>query len=58
VLDTRVLYNESTDHTEEQFQIIEADSYYLLPLEAVEEFLNQFPDSSAEIFRYIDNNGG
>jgi hypothetical protein len=31
-------------------------SYYLLPILAVEDYLNHFPEHSAEILKYIDNN--
>jgi hypothetical protein len=31
-------------------------SYYVLSLAAVEDYLNHFPEHSAEILKYIDNN--
>jgi hypothetical protein len=31
-------------------------SYYVLPLTAVEDYLNHFPEHSYEILKYIDNN--
>jgi ATP/ADP translocase len=58
VLGARVLYNEGTNHADEQFQMANVDYYYILPLAAVEEFLIQFPDNSLDIYRYIDNYGG
>jgi AAA family ATP:ADP antiporter len=32
------------------------NSFYLLPLSAIEDYLNRFPENSDEILKYIDNN--
>jgi len=56
VLGTYVLYDEDFINADERFAGREIDSYYLLPLTAVEEFHTQSPDYSSEIFKFIDNN--
>ncbi len=45
-------------HVEKQIKSQPNDvaSYYVLPLAAVEDYLNHYPEYSAEILKYIDNN--
>jgi len=51
-----ILYNEHMKGPGEKFQNKDNAAYYILPLNAVEEYHYQFPDRSFEIFKYIDNN--
>jgi hypothetical protein len=49
-------YTEQLHDPGEKFQGGDNASYYILPLNAVEEYHYQFPDKSFEILKYIDNN--
>jgi ATP:ADP antiporter, AAA family len=51
-----IFYNGELNKMNEKVQKKEDSSYYILPLHAVEEFHNQFPDKSFEILEFIDKN--
>jgi AAA family ATP:ADP antiporter len=51
-----VLYNGEIDKTIGHKYSGRNDSYYILPLNSVEEYNFQFPEKSFEILEYIDNN--
>lgn len=55
IIDAFVLYDGSIGNARKRLEEKGNDSYYLLPLSAVEEYDYQFPDNSLEIFKYIDN---
>jgi hypothetical protein len=46
---------ELKETTNEKLRDGDNTSYYILPLNAVDEFSYQFPERSFEIFKYIDN---
>lgn len=50
-----ILYNEQLSSLSEKFKSKDSDYFYILPLNAVEEYHYQFPDKSFEILKYIDN---
>lgn len=49
-------YNELSREQGVNLQNMDRVSYYILPLFAVEEFNNQFPERSSAILKYIDKN--
>jgi hypothetical protein len=51
-----VFYNEQKNSPGEKFQGRNNASYYIMSLNAIEEYHYQFPDNSFEILKYIDNN--
>lgn len=48
--------NENHNNQDFKFQVSGSNSYYILSASAVEEYLNHFPEHSAEILKYIDSN--
>lgn len=53
-----VHYTGQLDGQDKKFQGRDNESYYILPLNAVEEYHYQFPEKSFEILKYIDKNEG
>jgi ATP:ADP antiporter, AAA family len=53
-----VFYDRQSINTERKLMSGDYTSYYSLSLEAVEEYLNHFPERSAKVLKYIDKNEG
>jgi ATP:ADP antiporter, AAA family len=53
--DVHVIYSGDTDRLIWKYQNERILSFYLLPMNTVEEYLFQFPDKSYEVLKYIDN---
>ena len=51
-----VFYDGQVKNTERKLLSEDYIAYYSLSLEAVEEYLNHFPERSSKILKYIDNN--
>jgi ATP:ADP antiporter, AAA family len=51
-----VILNGKNGELQGRFQPAALNSFYLLPISAVEDYLNRFPSNSDEILKYIDNN--
>jgi len=51
-----VFYDGQMRNTDRKLLSEDYNSYYSLSLEAVEEYLNHFPERSAKVLKYIDNN--
>jgi len=51
-----VLYDGQVKNTERKLLSEDYISYYTLSLEAVEEYLNHFPERSSTVLKYFDNN--
>ena len=49
-------YNDSIHVNNQKFQPVDSSSYYLLSLDAVEEYQNHYPERSSDILKYIDSN--
>ncbi|HUX58665.1 MAG TPA: hypothetical protein VMV77_16970 [Bacteroidales bacterium] len=56
VNEVHVLYSEELKDTNGKFQVRENSSYYILPLNAIEDYQNQFPERLFRILEYIENN--
>ncbi len=51
-----ISYNISRSALREDVYLPDAESYYCLALEAVEDFQNHYPEKESEILKYIDSN--
>jgi hypothetical protein len=51
-----VRLNGKHNDLQERIQPALNNSFYLLPLSAVEDYLNHFPENSDKILKYIDKN--
>lgn len=49
-------YKDSIHVNNQKFQPVDSSSYYLLSLDAVEEYQNHYPERSSDILKYIDSN--
>jgi hypothetical protein len=54
--EVQILYYGETDRLKTVYQGRDKDTYYFIPLTAIEEYLFQFPDNSTVILKYIDKN--
>jgi len=56
IRETDIIYSAKSGDLSEKVNPSGDTSYYILPLNAVEEFLYQFPDNTYTILKYLDNN--
>ena len=55
IRETNIIYSAKSEDLLEKVNTAGDTSYYILPLNAVEEFLYQFPDNTNTILKYLDN---
>jgi hypothetical protein len=50
-----IYYAESIKRQENEYKVKDHSSYYIIPLVNIEEYVNQHPEKSSVILKYIDN---